>query len=88
MTAYIAEKGEHCALCGTAPWEWDPKRGGDRRAYEAVERFCPGCYAKSSMRTMDPSRNMDGVTIELARNDLSQEAAQRHLAHRKRELKS
>ena len=53
-----------------------------------MEKFCPGCYAKSSMRTMDPSRNMDGVTIELARNDLSQEAAQRHLAQKKRELKS
>jgi hypothetical protein len=87
LLAFAAEKGERCFMCGTAQWEWDPKQGGDRRAYEPVEKFCPGCYQKASMRTMDPTRNMDGTTIELARNDNSPEAAQRHLLQKKRQEK-
>ena len=79
MVAFLAEKAERCTMCGTGAWEWDPKQGGNRRAYEPVEQFCPGCYAKASMRNLDPKRNSDGVTIGLARNDRSAEAAQRHL---------
>jgi hypothetical protein len=77
--AFASVKAEHCVMCGTAPWEWDPKQGGKRRAYEAVEAYCPGCYAKAAMRTMEDGRNTDGITVELVPNDGSVEAAQRHV---------
>jgi hypothetical protein len=81
--AFAAVKAEHCVMCGTAEWEWDPKQGGKRRAYEAVEKFCPGCYAKASMRNLEDGRNSDGVTVELAPNDGSVEAAKRHVHQRR-----
>lgn len=81
VLAFTIEKGDRCAMCGTGSWEWDAKQGGSKRAYEPVEKFCPGCYAKASVRTgMDSERNMDGVTIELARNDRSVGAARRHMS--------
>lgn len=75
--AYVSTKAEHCIMCGTAGWEWDPKQGGSRFAYEAVETFCPGCYAKAAMRQLDAGRNTDGITVELAPNDNSMGAARR-----------
>lgn len=82
--AFIAEKAEHCTMCGTAPWEWDPKQGGNRRAYEPVEHFCPGCYAKAALQHADPGRNMDGITIVLVPNDRGVDAARRHVKAKKR----
>jgi hypothetical protein len=81
--AFLATKAEHCVMCGTAAWEWDPKQGGKRRAYDAVEEFCPGCYAKASARTMDPGRNTDGISVVLVPNDNSVEAARRHVKRNK-----
>lgn len=81
--AFAVVKSEHCVMCGTAAWEWDPKQGGSRYAYEAVESFCPGCYAKASMRTLDAGRNSDGVTVELAPNDGSLNAARRHVQRKR-----
>lgn len=81
--AFVAEKAEHCVMCGTAAWEWDPKQGGHRRAYEAVEVFCPGCYAKAAMRTMDPGRNTDGITVELVPNDGGMDAARRSVRRKR-----
>lgn len=46
ILAFMLEEGTKCALCGTAEWEWDEEQGGDRRAYEPVERFCMGCHLK------------------------------------------
>jgi hypothetical protein len=83
LLAFVTERGTRCVMCGTADWEWDPKQGGNRRAYEPVEKFCPGCYAKASARTADTGRNMDGITIELARNDNSVETLKRHALQRK-----
>jgi hypothetical protein len=88
LVAYMVEKGSRCIMCGTADWEWDPKRGGNRRAYETVEKFCPGCYAKAAARTSDTGRNMDGITIELVRNDNSIETLKRHALQRKLAEKS
>lgn len=45
--AYFMEKNERCQLCGTAPWEWDPKQGGNRFAYEAVGELCQGCLHRA-----------------------------------------
>lgn len=83
LLAFSAEKSERCFMCGTGLWEWDPAQGGHRRAYDPVEKFCPGCYAKAAARSSDPGRNMDGITIELARNDNSVEATRRHVMAKK-----
>lgn len=42
--AYLLEKSERCAMCGTAPWEWDEEQGGSRDAYSAAQHQCMGCY--------------------------------------------
>jgi hypothetical protein len=34
-----------CARCGTRDEEWDPQRGGHRRAYTAEAHVCRGCEA-------------------------------------------
>lgn len=88
LVAFMAEKAARCIMCGTADWEWDPKAGGNRRAYEPVEKYCPGCYMKAAARSSDPGRNMDGITIELARNDNSAETLRRHAAQRRLTEKS
>lgn len=67
--AYAIEKSFRCTMCGTADWEWDEAHGGNRRAYEPVEKFCPGCHIKAAAAPKDPNRNTDGITIELARTD-------------------
>ena len=67
--AFYVEKASHCQMCGTAPWEWDPKQGGDMRAYEPVEQVCIGCKLKADMQNLDPTTNKSGVTIELNRRD-------------------
>jgi hypothetical protein len=64
--AFVMEKAERCVMCGTATWEWDEKQGGNRRAYEPVEHFCPGCHMKAGAASTDPNRNTDGITIELS----------------------
>ena len=83
VLAFLSVKAEHCVMCGTAQWEWDPKQGGNRYAYEAVEVFCPGCYAKASMRQLDTGRNTDGITFELAPNDAGLAAAKRKISRRR-----
>lgn len=70
-------------MCGTAPWEWDPKQGGKLRAYEGVEVFCQGCYIKASMRQLDGGRNTDGVTFELVPNDGGMDSARRQLKRKR-----
>lgn len=81
--AFTYEKALRCTMCGTAEWEWDEAQGGKRHAYEAVEKFCHGCYARASGQTHDPHRNMDGITVELAPTG-TREAAQRLLRARER----
>lgn len=81
--AFAIEKAMRCVMCGTAPWEWDEAQGGSRHAYEAVESFCHGCYAKAAGQSHDPNRNTDGITVELtARGGV--DAARRMLKQRKR----
>lgn len=63
--AFYREKNAHCTMCGTAGWEWDPRQGGERRAYEAVESYCPGCHALEHARELlheDKDRNTKGIT--------------------------
>ena len=58
--AFMLEKAERCARCGTADWEWNE----DNRAYEPVERLCWGCYHKEGMR-QDSENTAPGVTVTL-----------------------
>lgn len=76
--AFLTEKGLRCVLCGTAEWEWDPEQGGRRDAYEPVEHRCHGCYLKAKAQSHDPTRDSDGITIDLLPTR-TREAAQRHL---------
>lgn len=58
--AYVRDRST-CRHCGTRPEEWDENRGGDRRAYYAVERRCLGCeqiQAKSDSLPADQGRGM------------------------------
>lgn len=56
-----------CSRCGTRPEEWDESRGGHRRAYVAVEKWCGGCEqieAKQASLTGDEGR---GIYVGLKR---------------------
>jgi hypothetical protein len=81
--AFTLEKAERCVMCGTAEWEWDPERGGHKHAYEAVTKFCMGCYMKAVLSRDDDQS--DGQTIELLPTS-GREAAQRHVAARRNYL--
>lgn len=43
VEAYKLWKSEACQKCGTHPDWWDPAKGGDRNAFIATDRRCPGC---------------------------------------------
>lgn len=45
VTAVAMEKGERCALCGTADWEWDE----DPFAYVAITTGCRGCMMTETL---------------------------------------
>ena len=63
LTGYLLESAARCQMCGTAPWEWDPEQGGDRRAYEAASNFCMGCHTKAAAQDDEPVA--EGTTIVL-----------------------
>lgn len=42
---WLVHERERCGSCGTRPREWDPKQGGDLRAYEPKTEDCRGCAA-------------------------------------------
>lgn len=65
VAAYQAEQALRCSMCGTAPWEWDPKQGGSKYAYEPDDHFCKGCHIKAMAaegRTVPP-----GTTVHLVK---------------------
>jgi len=39
-------QAEICKQCGTHPDDWDPKKGGHRRAFVAEILVCPGCEVR------------------------------------------
>lgn len=63
MVAYRQEAAGRCQLCGTADWEWDPKQGGRKYAYEGQSRECKGCAIKETIQTDSDKR--PGITITL-----------------------
>jgi hypothetical protein len=59
MMAFMMEKAEQCALCGTSQWEWDE----NKFSYEPTERFCRGCYLKET--SAEDRNRLPGTTIEM-----------------------
>lgn len=60
-----------CSGCGTRPEEWDPTVGGDRYAYVADARRCPGCEVLAqAQRDLSREQTDDtlGVRLGLVRN--------------------
>jgi len=65
MLAFRIESGLRCQLCGTAEWEWDPKQGGSKFAYEPVGHDCKGCYVKEVAQQTDEGERFPGRTFRL-----------------------
>lgn len=63
MLAFRVEKGLRCQMCGTADWEWDPKQGGNRFAYEPTMQTCMGCQAKEILQ--EEGDRHPGATVVL-----------------------
>lgn len=82
MLAFRIEKGLRCQMCGTAEWEWDPKQGGKKFAYEPVSQTCSGCQ-KKEIAQQDEDR-MPGTTVIL-RPTGTREWAQSMLKRQRRE---
>ena len=77
--AYLLEDASKCGMCGTAEWEWDK----DRRAYEAVEKFCMGCYLKHVVGEESGQTPGMSITLQPARGQMSS----RRLAKMKRDAR-
>jgi hypothetical protein len=60
-----------CSGCGTRADEWDPNKGGDRRAYVAEVRVCPGCAVRERGEAdlNDPAKKAErGKKLWMRRN--------------------
>ena len=65
---HLMQQREACPSCGTRPDEWDPEKGGHRRAYIARKRRCYGCEAKQQVEaSIDPEKEGRGVHVMLER---------------------
>jgi len=79
--AYRYEKTERCAMCGTAPWEWEQ----NKNAYVPVDRHCPGCYRKHM--AAEDGKRLPGTTVELTRATPKHLAQEQIMMERRRRLK-
>lgn len=59
LHAWLIEETGRCPLCGTMHWEWEE----NRFAYTAVEKSCPGCYARHIAG--EETGRLPGTTIVL-----------------------
>jgi len=68
---HAAWKALICTSCGTHPDEWDPKKGGARDAFIAVQHRCHGCaateQAQAAMERDKQQQTQRGVRITLRR---------------------
>lgn len=62
-------KSETCTQCGTRPQEWDPERGGRRRAYSAEIHQCEGCVVRQRAETAPEMTQARGMHVVLVRNE-------------------
>ena len=59
-----------CPDCGTRPDEWDPDKGGHRRAYRAVITDCEGCIVIERAQAVSEMQQGRGKKVALLRNDV------------------
>jgi hypothetical protein len=76
--AFLMEQSENCALCGTAPWEWEE----NPYAYEPEEVWCKGCYVKHA--ASEEGGKLPGTTVTLALNTPLRQAQQEMLQKKRR----
>lgn len=81
ILAHRIEQSLRCDMCGTADWEWDPKQGGSRHAYDHQEKFCQGCYIKSA--AAEDKKTLPGTSIVLVKLS-SRQKAQQWVAQKRR----
>lgn len=63
-------KQQACPHCGTRPEEWDPDKGGHRRAYLAEVQVCRGCQAIAErQKGLDDKQTRHGHHIVLKRRE-------------------
>lgn len=65
VLAYMMEKAGQCGRCGSSQWEWDPERGGDEHAYQALPMKCPGCAELDLGREILGDSKAPGTSIQL-----------------------
>lgn len=67
---YHVRQRSRCPSCGTRPEEWDPARGGDRRAYTAAVHRCPGCVElERTQESPQVQKGGRGLSVVLRRPD-------------------
>lgn len=81
--AQLMEHNERCAMCGTAPWEWEE----NRFAYTAVDEFCQGCYQKAMFSDTE-SRSLPGTNVKLIPTTLDLKAKMTVQAKKHRRMRS
>lgn len=60
-----------CSQCGTRPEEWDPARGGHRRAYLATVEVCRGCQAIAQRgESLSEEQRNRGYQVVLSRREV------------------
>jgi hypothetical protein len=65
---YIRERTT-CSQCGTRAEEWDPAKGGHRRAYIATVETCRGCQAmKTRENGLTDQQRAGGNHVVLRKN--------------------
>lgn len=62
-----------CSSCGTRPDEWEPAKGGHRRAYRADLEICRGCQALDarSKALTEKQRGESGLQLVLKRREVT-----------------
>lgn len=61
-----------CAQCGTRPDEWDPDRGGHRRAYLAQIDVCRGCQAiDQRSKALTDEQRQPGMQVVLRKQEVT-----------------
>lgn len=58
-----------CSQCGTRPEEWDPDKGGRRRAYRAEIHQCEGCVVREQAEAAPELQTARGMRVALVRNE-------------------
>ncbi len=70
MLARHIEEATACPDCGKGQWEWDPKYGGHRQAYEVQTWICPVCRIGEAVGSDIQKDKVNGKKMRLAKTRL------------------